>query len=526
MLCVKLVAENVRPRYNKKEVFVMKFAFKKLKAFYVYDLLLRTNEPLTLTEINKKLRTEYGIDETEKTQREFLHSMMDADVIKGAEKKRRDHLKGKNEDHVEDETTYYIGYELKERPLKDNELLWLIDNVRFSKQLSEDRSEQMVSRLLELGSDAMRNKVKSEMKSRRGFYADNDRFFDNLQELSTAIKDTKSIRFVLLNYAGTTPKLLPVQDEPLYVKPMATVVVNDFHYLIAFDPESNALQHYRVDRMRDITIAEENIPYDVRGNRLTVDDYLWTHSLMRTGKKETIKVRLPDDKLDLAIDRFGVACRFFDYGDDDDMIVTLQSNAEDLYVWALENSEFVEVLEPQSVRELIRKTSDHLHHKYLKSDEDRYWDAIRVATDGRQKSLRCDRDLFVKRKEWLHIDGLQKLHIRKCGFSDLSCLKVFTELRELEIAEKAVCDISFVKNMPELRIVDLTGTRVEDISPLAHSRVRSLLLVGNMCVKDYSVLYQLPDLEFLHIDEKVAEQIDMEKLTEQNKSIRIRVEKL
>lgn len=502
----------------------MRIAFKKLKALYVYDMLLRARKPLTLKGIHKQLGAKYDIHETDKTLRELLYDMMDAGLVEGVKKERRNHLQGQD-GHEDEKAVYYVGYTLAERPMSDGELAWLIDHVRFSRQISEEKSEQIIAKLRNLGTEELRRGTDAVSKVRRGFHASKEDVFDNLKLLNSAIKDSASICFVLLSYAGTTPRLLPSQDDPLYVKPIATVVVNGFHYLIAFEPFTNTLQHYRVDRMRDIVLADYNIDYDTRKNQVAVEEYLWTHSLMRAGKKEIIKVRVRDDKLDLVIDRFGGACRFFDYGDDNDMVVTLQSNAEDLYLWALENSEFVEVLEPQNLRDLIRKTGDHLRHKYLKSDEDRYWEAIRRATDGQLKWLLCDRELFVKRQEWLHIEGLQRLHIWKCGFFDLSCLRVFTELRELEITEKAVGDISFVKNMPELQLLDLIGTAVEDISSLAHSRVRRLTLIGNKCIKDYSALYHLPNLEFLYIDEQAAGQIDMEKLKEQNKPLRIRVGK-
>ena len=204
----------------------MKIAFKKLEAFYVYDMLLRAHKPLTLTEIHKRLAADCGIEESKKTVQDLLYTMMDADVVEGLKKERRNHLKGQK-GHEEEKAAYYVGYKLKQRPINDKELSWLIDNVRFSKQLSEEKAEQMISRLLALGSGELRKKVQSESKSRRGFHVAGDRFFDNLDVLKDAIKDQKSICFMLLNYAGTKPQLLPVQEAPLFVKPVATVMVNE-----------------------------------------------------------------------------------------------------------------------------------------------------------------------------------------------------------------------------------------------------------------------------------------------------------
>lgn len=490
----------------------MKTAFKKLKALYVYEILLHAHKPLTLTQIHTKLKVEYGVNETDKTLRDLLYTMMDAEVVKGTERERIDHLKGQ-EGHDEEKAIFYVGYALKEKPINDKELSWLIDSVRFSKQLSEEKAEQMISRLLALGSGELRQKVQSESKSRRGFHIAGDRFFDNLDVLKDAIKDQKSIRFMLLNYAGTKPQLLPVQEEPLFVKPVATVMVNGFHYLIAFDPQSDCLQHYRIDRMKEIEIAEDNIDYDVLNNRPAVDDYLWTHSLMRTGKKETIKVRLPDDKLDLVIDRFGAACRFFDYGDEDDMIVTLQSNAEDLFVWALENGEFVEVLEPQHIRNRIATTVQAMTRRYLKSDEDKYFDAIRSAK--KTGAFYCEDYNFSKRTEWLRLFNISQLELNNNGFTDICFLCQFKELEMLDLVNEHITDISVIKDFKLLESLRLENTDVTDLSPLRGSSIRFLALKGNKNIIDYSPIYEMKNLRLLDIDEDVAKHLDTEKLISQ-----------
>lgn len=513
-----MIAESQGLRYNKGEVFTMKTAFKKLKALYVYEILLRAHKPLTLTQIHTKLKVEYGVNETDKTLRDLLYTMMDADVVKGTERERIDHLKGQ-EGHDEEKAIFYVGYALKEKPVNDKELSWLIDNVRFSKQLSEEKAEQMISRLLALGSGELRKKVQSESKSRRGFHVAGDRFFDNLDVLKDAIKDQKSICFMLLNYAGTKPQLLPVQEAPLFVKPVATVMVNDFHYLIAFDPQSDCLQHYRIDRMKEIEIAEDNIDYDVLNNRPAVDDYLWTHSLMRTGKKETIKVRLPDDKLDLAIDRFGAACRFFDYGDEDDMIVTLQSNAEDLFVWALENGEFVEVLEPQHIRDRVRAVAKGMVEKYLAADSDHYYESLQHAQDcGR---FHCIGFPLNTKSEWLELDRLHSITLESNKISNLEFIERFPNLKEIRILEKTVNDITPLNCFSWLHTLVLSGTQVESLDALSNIEIENLRLFNNSKIKDYSPLYEMRGLVDVHVDKQAASMIDINLFKYSHPTVRI-----
>ena len=501
----------------------MKTAVKQLKSMYVYEILLESNKPLSRKEIAHKLKVVYGITESDKTLTEFLKNLMDADLITAEEKKRESNLKNKNGHKISD-TTIHTDYKLKERPFNDKELLWLIDNAIFSKQLSESASKSIVSKLIKFGSKALKDKVMAFGNNKHYFHSSNNEVSDNIDTLSSAIKEAKSITFTLMEYA-TDLKLHPSPEGDILIKPLRLIPINDFYYVIAFEPESNSIQHYRIDLMRNINITDTYIEFDRTKNTINVDEYLSTHSLMKNGKAELIKLKLPEEKIGLVIDRFGTNLSIT-YDGDYDIIVTLKSNPTDLYIWSLENGEYVEVIEPQHIRNKIRETAKTMHLTYSKEALDKYYLALERAKKPIMHIYRfgCpDFDLST-RNEWKGLTNLNELYIENNNISDLSVICELTNLRKVQIVNEKISDISSLLKFERLRSLCLSDTLVEDISILEQINPRWLKLTGNYNITDYSVLSRLSSLKVLWLDEETFEKIDIKAIKDNNPQIQITYE--
>lgn len=498
----------------------MKTAIKQLKVMYVYEILLESDKPLSRKEIATKLKTIYGIEETDKTLTEFLRNLMDADLITAEKKKRESNLRNKT-GHEKTDTTIYTNYKLKERPLKDKELLWLIDNAIFSKQLSETESKNIVSKLLSLGSKVLKDKVKTLGDNKHFYHTSNNYISDNIDVLSTAIKDLKCVTFTPMEY-GIDLKLHPAFDSNLFIKPLRLISTNGFYYVIAFEPTSNTLQHYRIDLMKDIVDSDEKVVCDDFNNKINIEEYLSTHSLMKSGVAEYAKIRMPEDKIGLAIDRFSTNIRCISDGDTD-AIITLKSNSEDLYIWALENGEYVEVIEPQHIRNKLRKTVEAMHKVYSSEDLDRYYVALEKAKTPIMHLYRfgCpDFDLNL-RHEWKTLENLNEIYIQNNKITDLSVICGLQNLRKVHIENEKIKDISDLVELDRLRALALCDTFVEDISILEHINLRWLKLTGNYNIKDYSVLNKIKSLKMLYVDTDTLEQINVEELKKNNPGLTI-----
>lgn len=513
----------------------MKAEIKAIRALYIYEILLNADKPLTRQEIATKLSTIYNINESLRTLTNFLREMIKADLITAEPQKHADRkidsLKGKSKsieeaDALEDrlEKIKRTNYKLKERPLEDSELLWLIDNAIFSKQLSESASNNIVSKLLKLGSKKLKDKVRFSGDNKHYFHASNDNISDNINELSAAIKDGKSVTFTLMEY-GIDLKLHSTLKD-VYIKPLRMIPINDFYYVIAFEAESNSIQHYRIDLMRDIITSKENIDYDSLNKKININEYLSAHSLMRSGDSKFTKLKLPEEQIGLVIDRFGtnIQCA---YAGDTDIIVTLKSNLDDLYAWALENGDIVEVLEPQSVRNKIRLTVAEMHQKYACKDLDKY--DIQLAKAQRRLPpnryhFHCPNVKLDNSSEWKELTQLTDISFENNRIIDFSFTNTLKNLRNVSFENERIKDLSFLSGLPKLSLLKLKETTISDISCLANLNLNVLHLVRNYDLEDYSVLVKLKWLRKLYVDYETLEKINIDELRKIKPNLTIWVE--
>ncbi len=523
----------------------MEIGVKEIKAIYVYEILLNADRSLTRREIAYKLDYVYGVKVCLRTLTDFLRAMIAAGLIK-AETQKHDKKSNNQEenndsadinniDDINDiDDDYYdvdeygikklkrTNYSIKERPLEDSELLWLIDNAIFSKQLSETESNSIVSKLLRLGSKKLKDKVRFLGDNKHYFHASNDDISNNINALSDAIKENKSVVFTPLEY-GIDLKLHSSLDEKCCIKPIRMIPINDFYYVIAFEPKSNSLQHYRVDLMKDIKKSKENIDYDSFNKKININDYLSTHSLMRSGDSKFTKLKLPQEQIGLVIDRFGTNIQCAPEGDTD-IIVTLRSNPDDLYVWALENGDFVEVLEPQSVRNRIRTTVTEMYKKYSCTDIDEYHIALERTKSPLFRlrgAFKCPNIKLDDKPEWKNLTNLRCLHLINNRVSDYTFLSRFKKLHVIIIENDRINDLSFVLQVPQLTSLRLIDTTVSDISCLSKLNLYSLQLIGNYDIQDYSVLEEIKSLKKLYIDYETLENIEIDELKKCNPELEI-----
>ena len=80
---------------------------------------------------------------------------------------------------------------------------------------------------------------------------------------------------------------------------------DEYYYLIAFDHKSQAIHHYRVDRMGEISITENPRQGADAFKAIRMEDYSARVFGMFGGQSQAVTLSFPDYLLDAMIDRFG-----------------------------------------------------------------------------------------------------------------------------------------------------------------------------------------------------------------------------
>lgn len=258
------------------------------------------------------------------------------------------------------------GYYLRTRDFTDAELRLLIDGVFTSGAITDREAHQLVKKLERYSNRYFKAHVSHIHSTSSGKNAENQNVMDSIAAIDEAISKGKKISFSYLQY-GIDFKLHPKRSIRYVVSPYQMISNKGKYYLIGNYDEYEDVSHYRLDRITDVEILKENRKpmKTIKGleKGLNISDYIAEHVYMYSGDSIHIKIRTNETLMDALIDGFGKDFRV-SFGDDDDIIVNLKCNPDAFFYWAMQYGQNIEVLEPESMRERIRKASKEIYRKY------------------------------------------------------------------------------------------------------------------------------------------------------------------
>lgn len=267
-----------------------------------------------------------------------------------------------------------MGYEismeggicLMSRQFENAELRMLIDSVLFSRTLSGEDAERLIKKLTAFGNKYFHAKVKHVCHLPKLIHSDNKQVLLNLDVLNDAIEQERKVRFTYNSY-GKDFQLHPRRKEPYIVNPYQMVANQGRYYLLCSYDTSNRLSHYRLDYMTKLEMLDAKAePMDqmedfVQGYSLP--KHMEEHIYMFSGPSVQVKMRVRAVNMDALIDWFGKGFRIVQE-DADGRIVSVVCNEMAMKYWALQYGEYVEVLEPKSLREAICDAIDWMGSFY------------------------------------------------------------------------------------------------------------------------------------------------------------------
>ena len=271
---------------------------QKLKIFYILDYLeAHSNEknPVRASELISMLDRQHDIRCDRKTVYSDIAALQQygVDIVS---------IPGKNG-----------GYYIASRNFELPELKLLIDAVQSSRYLTEKKSRELIEKLCsqcnEQDAKLMRRTVlvSGRVKSM------NETIYYNVDAIQEAIAQNKQITFRYFDWDfGGKRKY---RDKEYLASPYGLCQDHENCYLLAFS-NRYGITSYRVDRMTDIQLTEENrIPCpELTGKAL--HDHANRLFQMYSGDALDVKMRFHKSLLNVVIDRFGKNTMLIPDGDE------------------------------------------------------------------------------------------------------------------------------------------------------------------------------------------------------------------
>lgn len=194
---------------------------------------------------------------------------------------------------------YYIG----KREYDSIELKELIDMIAGARYISIERSKRMISRIAQKACITDRPYLQSTLDQVRSIKKATGGALYVADALFKAVISQKQIQFSMIDYRVPDKAVVPHPDKKKYeVSPYATIWVNGYYYLVAYDEDNECIITPRMDLIRKVKILDTKItppPADFDlSNYHNIDK-------LSEGTEAEVTIECENHLLGKLIDRFG-----------------------------------------------------------------------------------------------------------------------------------------------------------------------------------------------------------------------------
>ncbi|MGN1419031.1 MAG: helix-turn-helix transcriptional regulator [Acutalibacteraceae bacterium] len=345
---------------------------KRLLIMNILDILRRyTDEEhrLSQKEIADILKNEYDMTADRKAIRRNLLNLMDFGY--NIEYRETTRIIENPKTGEPEESCIRSDFYL-ERDFTNGELRLLIDGLLFSAHVPSVQCKQLVEKLESLSNIYFHSRIKHISKLPDG-KADNKQLFLNIELLDEAISKQRKVSFHYLEY-GTDKKLYIKKrpdgtDREYIITPYQMAAKEGKYYLICNYDKYDDISNYRIDRISDIKILDEPAkPFESlkwsNGRTLNLAEYMNEHPYMYSSENVRVRFRINRPMISDVIDMFGDDVRFFDE-DENGVTVSAYTNEMAMEQFAKNFAPDVVILEPQSLREKLKKDLEESLKYYM-----------------------------------------------------------------------------------------------------------------------------------------------------------------
>ncbi|HEX3038383.1 MAG TPA: WYL domain-containing transcriptional regulator [Oscillospiraceae bacterium] len=249
------------------------------------------------------------------------------------------------------------GYFLANRDFELAEVRLLMDAVLAAPFITSKKTQELTGKLRSLLSCYQADEVLKQVYVERRVKFDNEEIYYIIDALNTAISSKKKIRFCYHHRIISGDQLQFDDGREFVISPYALIWSNDKYYLAGNYDKYNTVGNYRIDRMKHITITDEDArPFNEVSNYVEyfdVSDYLKKSFNMYNGEQEQIELCCANSILETIVDKFGSNLSF---ARSDDEHFCVQANvciSDGLIEWLMQYGDRVVVNKPDTLRERL-----------------------------------------------------------------------------------------------------------------------------------------------------------------------------
>lgn len=316
-------------------------SFQKLKILYVMEYLLKNsdeNHPVTTSQLIAYLNAQ-DIPAERKTIYSDIDALRDygLDIIQVSEGKVH-------------------GYYIASREFELPELKLLVDSVQSSKFITHRKSLTLIKKIESLASIYDAQLLNRQVFVRNRVKTMNESIYYNVDAIHTGIASNRKIRFHYFEYTVQKERRLKRNGAWYTISPFALTWDDENYYMVGFDSEAGIIKHFRVDKMLDIEMTDEE--RDGIEAYAALDMAMYSRKVfgMFSGDEVHVQLRFENQLVGAVLDRLGREVMLVADGDDHftvgvDVVVSPQ-----FFAWVSGFGVAAQIIGPQDV---VTKMAQH-----------------------------------------------------------------------------------------------------------------------------------------------------------------------
>ena len=322
---------------------------QKLKLLYLAKIFFEDTDEehgLTMPQIIKKLDA-YGVS----AERKALYQDIDA-------------LRDFEMDICTDKNGKVYTYRLVSRQFELAELKLLVDSVQSSKFISEKKSHALITKLESLTSHYEADQLQRQVLIAGRVKSMNESTYYNVDDIHNAISKDRQICFHYVNWT-VDKEQVPRRDGKLYqVSPWHLRWDDEYYYLIGYNSETRDIRHYRVDKMKNISITD--LPRDGQEELKSFNPADYSKKLfgMYSGETFHVSLRCVNSMVGVLIDRFGKDIPIIKVDDDHFDAIVEAAISPQFFGWIASLGTGVRIIGPEQVENAMKEFAKSLWKNY------------------------------------------------------------------------------------------------------------------------------------------------------------------
>ncbi len=321
---------------------------QKQKMLYIKTMLERETDRehgLSMTELLERLK-ELGIEAERKSVYDDIECLRASGMdIKLSRGKR-------------------FAYYLDSRPFETAELKLLVDAVQVAKALTAEQSRQLIKKIEQLTGVHEAKKLNRHVVIQGRTKTVNEDVYEAIDAIHEAILANRKIRFRYFDWTVKKEKLFRHSGALYHISPWALAYSDEQYYLVAYDSKSDKVKHYRVDKMVDVAVTDEQREGQVYFSDFQLDAYSNRVFGMFSGDERRVTLECDNDMIGVILDRFGEDGMIIPCGEDSFRIAVTVAVSTWFFSWLFGFENKIRIVSPSDVRDEYREKIIKTLEKY------------------------------------------------------------------------------------------------------------------------------------------------------------------